>query len=197
MQLLVQVISYNLLYELNIQFPGLWFDMGWTHFFLELALYSFPSLVFSKQGPWLNIGSDLMSPLPWGKWDYTLAKGFSWVVLAISFSGLCLKDRDVLIGCLGLVISLQKSEKETPMILSWGKEKRTPVRNLFPFLPPVLKKPGQLLSKDRCLAPTASPGEVSPLPHFLHPSHRPPPPTLFFFFLRDFFCSVISPKVRR
>lgn len=43
---------------------------------------------------------------------YTLTKGFSWVVLSISFSGLCLKDRDMLVAYLGLMIRLQKSEKE-------------------------------------------------------------------------------------
>ena len=76
-------LTYNLLYELNIQFPGLWFDMGWTHLFPELALCRVSSLVFSKQEPWLNVGSYLMSPPPGGKWDsiYSPKDSAEWFLL--------------------------------------------------------------------------------------------------------------------
>lgn len=68
---------------------------------------------------------------------YQLTKGSSCVVLAISFSGLCLKDRDVLIEHLGLMIRLQKSEQEA--ILKWEMSKRHQEETCSPSLPSSLR----------------------------------------------------------
>lgn len=106
---------------------------------------------------------------------YPLAKGFSWVVLAIFPPSLCLKDRDEFLGWPGLVVRWDKSEKETLDESEMREEEGTSKRNLFTSPPPfVLRACGQL--DKGMLAPTVPSGEGFPSCHFPAPQPWSPSP---------------------